>query len=259
MSTWVLVTFLGLTTLVAGAVVWRRLISPPAVAFSDLVDISDPQGHYALRVVGDPVPSNHPALVDQAELRLGLFVITPQRTHFDRLAVRVFFGPHEVGGLSRADARAYRRMYGTRPSRCRGLLGLEDNTYSVWLDASIGSGVAAASAVLHSPALAQVFPIPVDQDPDQIRSLGDFMRNRPACILNAQVGMSGDQAVVRASGSVVGHLPAQLAMLFAQIHGQSSVGTQVYIRPSADGPQVRLLANENLRPLLDRPSERRPK
>lgn len=250
MSAWVLVTFLGLATLVAGAVVWRRMVSPPVVAFPDLVDISDPEGHYALRVIGDAVPSDQPALVDATELRLGLFAITPKATRFDRLAVRVFFGPHEVGGLSRSDARAYRRLYGSRPSRCRGLLGMEDNAYSVWLDAGVGSAVAAASAVLHSPALTQVFPIPVAQDADQVLSLGDFMRNRPACILNAQVGMSGDQAVVRANGSVLGHLPPDLGQRFAQVNGLGSVGTQAYIRPGADGPQVRLLANGSLRPLL---------
>ena len=255
MSTWVLASFLILATVVAGVVLWRRrTTSAHAVPFSELTDISDPQGHYALAIVGDVVPADQPAFVPAGHMRLGLFSLVPQPTRFDRRAVRVYFGPHAVGTLSRADSRAYRSQYGTRPSRCRGLLGLDivapAPAHAVWLDANLGSAAAAASAALLAPALASVFPIVLSKDEYQVQALGDLMRNRPACIIDAQVAMSGDQAVVRAGGSNVGHLPAEITQAFSRTHGQASVGTQAYVRPGPEGPEVRLLANQALRSLI---------
>jgi hypothetical protein len=222
----------------------RQAKLPPVLA--QLKDITDPAGHYALGVVGDYVPPQTEAAT-QPPIRLAMLALRPIPTPFDPQAVRVFFGPDEVGQLSRDDAHAYHHHYGTQPTRCRGLIADGGaSSRGVWLSARLGSGLSAVSAALYLPDLYEMFPLEVEADSHDLEQRAAFMAGQAACLVDVSLAMAGDLTQVRAKAFGLGVLPADLSRVFAQVHGLTTVSTVALIQNTVDGYTVNLLVNRAL-------------
>lgn len=228
---------------------WRSPRSIP-LSFSVLRDISS-QGHYAMFIEG--VPVSQELSENNHVIKLALFRLVPSSTEFDDKAVSVFFGPHLVGRMSRNDAAAYRMEHGEEETKCRGIYSVSDGVYNVWLDVNIGSGVLGASSIMQTQELREVFQIPTLIQQREVGVVAEFLANSMVRIFDANLtpGESGVEVFI--DGFVMAHLSEEMSDQFISRHGSKSVKTLALVRRTVDGPNISLLANNQLNDLLIHP------